>query len=583
MSDLTQGTVRFKDRAELLDFLLEVATLTAETLDLDELLAKLGSFIQVVLPFELFAILLYSERRKGLRIRYSIGHRDELVRSLVIPLGEGLTGAAAASRQPVLSGNVTADARYLRAVDAVRSELAVPMLARGRLVGVIDLQSTQLDAYTAEDSALLLLLASRVAASIDNARLFRRVESQNRTLQALAHLSQEFSSTLDLDTLLGKVANGVKQLINYNAFSVLLLDEERGLLRNRFSLRYDRRIQLDNIPLGKGITGAAAERREIVRVIDTAADPRYIESTPGIRSEIALPLLVPDRVVGVMDLESERVGAFTENHARTLSLLAPMIARAVENARLYEELALRERRITENLAAARQLQSLLLLRRNPRIEGLDIAVVARPAQEISGDIFDFSKPNGENAVIAFGDVSGKSAAAALYGAMVSGLLHTLAPRELQPSSLLRSLNDALLERQVHARYVTLIVLLWQARTRTFTVSNAGMFPPVICRKGKIHKQRLEGIPLGLLEGREYDELAFQAEPGDVILLYSDGVHDQRNAADDEYGRSRLYALMETHWEAAPRTIADAVLADLDAFAGGTERADDQTLVVLKVN
>src|SRR5207248_5024428 len=135
----------------------------------------------------------------GLRVRYSIGHRDEVVKSMVLKLGEGITGSAAAAQRPILVPDVHADTRYLNALDAVRAELAVPMLVRGRLVGVIDLQSTRLSAFSSQDRALLALLATRVGVAIDNARLYRRVERQNRTLRLLAQLSHEFGSILEVD------------------------------------------------------------------------------------------------------------------------------------------------------------------------------------------------------------------------------------------------------------------------------------------------------------------------------------------------------------------------------------------------
>ena len=224
--DVAKSEVRFQERAELLDFLLEVSAATSETLDLDRILANVAAIVKDVIPYDLFAILLYSERQQGLSIRYSIGHREEVVRNLVIPLGEGITGIAAANRQPVLSADVRNDSRYLSALDAVQSELAVPMLARGKLVGVIDLQSTRLNAYREQDRALLQLIASRVAVSIDNARLYRRVDRQNRTLKTLAHLSQEFSSILDLDELLRKIATTTHSLVAFDAFSILLVDAD---------------------------------------------------------------------------------------------------------------------------------------------------------------------------------------------------------------------------------------------------------------------------------------------------------------------------------------------------------------------
>ena len=155
------------------------------------------------------------------------------------------------------------------------------------------------------------------------------------------------------------------------------------MLRHRFSVRYDQRVNLDNIPLGKGLTGAAAETREAVRVLDTATDPRYIASHPDIRSELAVPLVVQDRVVGVLDLESDRVSYFTEDHQRTLTLLAPQIASSVENARLYEELTTREQRMEQDLKAARKVQTVLLPRTAPELRGLEIALRSRPAREIS--------------------------------------------------------------------------------------------------------------------------------------------------------------------------------------------------------
>ena len=318
--------VRFRERSELLDFLLEVSTVTSQTLDLDELLANVSEIVKRVIPGELFAILLYSEKRRELRIRYAVGHREEVVQNWSIPLGEGITGTAALTREPVLASDVRSDPRYLNAVEAVRTELAVPMIARRKLVGVIDVQSTRPNAYTEQDRALLRLIAARVAISIDNARLYWRVERQNRTLKALASISQEFSSILDVNELLSKIASTVRGLINYDAFNILLVDAERKLLRHRFSIRYDQRVDLDNIPLGKGITGAAVEQRAPVRVDDTMQDPRYIASHPGIRSEVAIPLMTLDRVSGVMDLESERVGFFTDEHVRMLNLLAPQIA-----------------------------------------------------------------------------------------------------------------------------------------------------------------------------------------------------------------------------------------------------------------
>ena len=580
MQAARKSVVHFRERSELLDFLLEVAAATAGTLDLDRLLADVAEIVQKVLPYDLFAILLYSEKRRDLRIRYGVGHREEVVANLALALGEGITGTAAARGEPVLVGDVRSDPRYLNSVDAVRTELAVPMTARGKLVGVIDLQSTRVNAYTEYDRALLRLIAARVSVAIDNARLYRRVDRQNRTLKALAHISRELTSILNLSGLLGKIAEAMRALINYDAFSILLVDHEARALRHRFSIRHDQRVDIDNIPLGKGITGAAATSREVVRVHDTTRDPRYIASHADIRSEVAVPLVVQDRVVGVMDLESDRVGYFTDDHVQTLTVLAPQIASSVENARLYEELSLNQRRMEEDMKAARELQRVMLPDATPEIEGMEAAVRLRPARQISGDIYDLFEHKDRQTVIAIGDVSGKGAAAALYGGLVSGLLRTLAPRRRRPAELLRALNDALIERRVESRYVTLCVLLWDPATRQIVMANAGALPPMICRGNEILKMRVEGVPLGLLDSREYEEVPAPMEPGDLIVLYSDGITDHVNAAGVEYGRGRLAQVVRLNSHRPASDVIAEIFKDVDQFA--KTAFDDQTVFVMKI-
>jgi sigma-B regulation protein RsbU (phosphoserine phosphatase) len=574
-----RNRLQFRERAELLDFLLEVAVATADTLDLDELLQNVASIVRRVLHYELFAILLYHEREKALRIRYALGHREEVVRNVSIALGEGITGTAAEKREAILVRDVRQDERYLNALDAVRAELSVPMIARGRLVGVIDVQSTRLGAYGEDDRSMLRLIATRVAASIDNARLYRRAERQYRTLRTLRKISQEISSILELDELLNKIAASVRTLMNYDAFSILLVDEQLHALRHRFSIRYDERVNIDNVEIGKGITGTAAETRQLIRVHDTSADPRYIASHPDIRSEMAVPLTLHDKVIGVMDVESSEIGYFTEDHERTLALLSPQVATAIENAQLYEDIAQRERRMQEDLMAARELQAILMPTEPPEVHGMEVAIGFRPARLVSGDIFDFFEHRDEQTAIAFGDSSGKGAAAALYGAVVSGLMRTLAPRVRHPAQLMKALNVKLIERKVEARYVTLLIMLWDPHSRILTMSNAGGTIPLISRGKEIIRPKLEGVPIGLLPDRDYDEIAFHAVPGDLIVLYSDGVSDHLSPGGKEYGNRLASVVRKRCWEKAD-DVVKAVFADLDKF--NTTLFDDQTLIVMKV-
>ncbi len=575
--------VRFEERADLLDFLLEISSVTSQTLDLDQLLREVATIIKQAIPHDLLAIFLYSDRRKSLSLRHGIGHREELVKNLQLGLNEGIVGTVAATRQPLLVPDVRKDPRYLASLDAVRSEMAVPMVARGKLVGVLDLQATRDSFHSEKDMALLGVIASRVAFAIENARLHRRLQRNNQTLRTLADLARELSSILDLEQLLERLAASIKQLINYDAFSIMLVDDQQTFLRHHFSKRFDERLKLDNIPIGKGVTGAAAAERTAMRVADTRSDPRYIPTHPDIRSELAVPLITQDRLIGVMDLESEELGFFTEEHARLLSLLAPQIAVSVLNARLYEELATREQAMEQDLRAARRLQKVLLPREAPVIPHLDVAFHAKPAREISGDIYDFFEHAGEYSMFSFGDSSGKGAAAALYGALVTGLLRSLAPRRRGPAMLLRSINEALMERKVDAQFVTLLVALWDGQSRDLIMANAGSIPPYVCRNGKVQRLDVGGVPLGLLEQQEYEETVFATLPGDVILLVSDGLEDQVNPAGKQYGQGRLMRSLPALASLTAAEMVKAIDADVERFRDGAPVQDDQTIIVIKVS
>src|SRR5436190_22620482 len=155
MATPRKSTVRVRERSELLEFLLEVSAATSETLDLDKLLANVADIVKKVIDCELFAILLYTEKYRELRIRFAVGHRPEIVNNLTLTLNDGITGAAATLREPILIGDVRNDPRYLTSIDAVRTELAVPLLARGKVVGVIDVEWARPDAYTEYDGGLL--------------------------------------------------------------------------------------------------------------------------------------------------------------------------------------------------------------------------------------------------------------------------------------------------------------------------------------------------------------------------------------------------------------------------------------------
>src|SRR5438067_8532307 len=219
-----------------------------------------------------------------------------------------------------------------------------------------------------------------MAVGIENARLYTRISRQAKSLLLLNEIARELTSILNLDELLKRVGELLSRLIDFQMFSILLLDAAGETLQHRFSLRFQENIHLKNdIPSGKGIVGAAAEQKQAILVRDVKKDSRYIETNPETRSELAVPLIYKDKVIGVLDLEHTKKGFFTDDHQRTITTLAAQIAIAIENARLYEEIEKQERRLERDLAMARELQMRLLPQTLPQLAHLEIAAKLRLA------------------------------------------------------------------------------------------------------------------------------------------------------------------------------------------------------------
>ncbi len=583
MSEVTHPAARPLEPTELLSLLLEVSERISSTLDLDELMARTAELVKRVIDYEVFAILILNEKTQMLTVRFSLGHPEEVVKSLRIKVGEGIVGRAVQTRRTVRVGEVHKDPAYIESLPSVRSEMAVPLITKNRLIGVVDLEAPWPDFFTEQHQNLLELLASRIAMAIENARLYRRSVRQAKALRLLNDISRELSSELVLSNLLRKIGTLTKQLIDYHRFAILLADDRSGTFNAVISLRQDERLpDKCSVPFGQGIVGAAVDLHKAVVVPDVSRDARYINTNPETRSEMTVPLIYHDRVIGVIDLESPQLNYFTDEHVRILSTLAPQIAVAIENARLYDRVVNSEARMERDLARAREIQLHLMPALCPTIPGLEVCARFLPARELGGDLYDFLKFGKDRHVITIGDVSGKGAPAALYGAMTLGVLRSLAPLKLEPSDLARQLNLMLVERQIEGHFVTLAYALWEPKTRILRLVNAGMPLPLLVRQGKSRTIRAEGVPLGLLGQAEYQETSLKLEKGDLLAFFSDGLGEAANPELEEFGTRRLEHVLR---ENAPRPVGEileTVFAEIERFERGQPRRDDQTLLLLRV-
>jgi len=563
-------------------YLTQMAEALNTTLDLQTLLNRTAELVRAVIPYHIFAILLLNDRTHELRVRFQIGHTSEVER-LIIPMGRGVVGQVALTRQPILLNDVSTSETYFQVNPAVRSELAVPLIAKNRLIGVMDLESEETGHFRPEHLHLLTLTASRIAQAIENARLYARVSRQAQTLEVLNEIAVELASILDLDPLLERVGQLLRRLIDYQMFTIMLLDEKGETLITRYAWRFGHaHTPARRFSITEGLVGAAVREWRPINVPDVLKDPRYLPMNPETRSELIVPLFYKGRIIGVLDLEHTRAGFFNHDHERILTTLAAHVAISIENARLYQAVRRQERQLERDIAMAREVQLRLLPPAAPSHPNAEMAVRFLPARAIGGDLYDFIDYGPNRTAIVLGDVSGKAAPAALFAALVSGIMRSAAVHQPQPAPMLALLNDALQERKLESQYVSLLFALWDDQSRTLQVANSGAVQPILCRSGQFSTVPAEGFPLGLFPNATYEEFSVTTQPGDAIVFVSDGILDADNAQGEMYGQDRLAALLCAQRDHPAQQIADAIHADVARFQGDHDRFDDETIIVLRV-
>src|SRR5688572_15862419 len=548
-----QAVGRGATDTELLSTLFELGREVTSVLDLEELLAKIPQLIARLTRFSAFSVYLLDERRQDLQIAYAVGYPERVLPSLRLRVGQGVVGAAVEEGRPILVNDIRREPRYKGPLRNMLSQLAVPLRRKGRVIGALNLLNEIEGAFTAQDEALLRQFAAHVAVALENARLFKSERHYVDTLETLAEIGREMSSILDLDALLTRIASLTKKLIDYRTFGILLLDEATNELEMKLAVRYGKGAESKKMRLGEGLVGWAALHKEPVLAADVSQDPRYINLVEDARSELVVPMLIKDRCIGVFDLESPELNAFTKEHRELMTLLASQAAVAIENARLYEQVRRNEERIEKELRFAQRVQAALLPNELPtRLPDADVAGRFASARELGGDIHDFLAPEGNTLVVAVGDVSGKGAPAALYGAFAAELVRSrtmrrrYTPDRFSVSGVLQVMNTILHERQLEEYYCTLCYALFDFAQKTVTISNSGLPYPIRCSGGECGQIELPGVPLGSFPGVTYDEKTLPLQRDDVFVFCSDGIFEAVNEAGAEFGARRLCQVVLKH-------------------------------------
>jgi len=413
-------------------------------------------------------------------------------------------------------------------------------------------------------------------------------------LRMLLDITKTISRSLDLDEVLNLVMDTLDSLIPYDAAGIYLVKCSQPLLETDgeldetcvFHTQAVRGYEIDDLQelhlkMGEGLIGHVAVTGKPYVSQEVRRDPRYINARPRTNSEMVAPIISNNEVIGVFDLESDDLNAYSNDDLEVLMLLASQVAIIIEKVMLHEQM-IEKQRLETQLEVARQVQLELLPGRDPQLESFDISAYNFPTEEVSGDYYDWVRIYDDQIGIVIADVSGKGVPAALLMAFLRASLRAATHIGYAPHISMSKVNYLLWESIERNQFVTAFYGVLDATNRTLSYSNAGHNPPLLMKvDGTVRFEERGGVPLGMFRDSRYYEYFETIEPGEVFVLYTDGVTEAMNSTDEEYGRDRLVTAVRACRELPAREMIDFIHRDLTVWTDGRGAHDDVTFFIIK--
>ncbi|MCU1265325.1 MAG: Serine phosphatase RsbU, regulator of sigma subunit [Acidobacteria bacterium] len=411
-------------------------------------------------------------------------------------------------------------------------------------------------------------------------------------LRMLLDITNKISRSLDLQEILNQVMDTLDSLIPYDAAGIFVVDcgdpdpdletDEPCVFQAEAVRGYDiSELTELHLKLGEGIIGHVALTREPVISPDVREEPRYINARERTRSEMVAPIISNDEVIGVFDLESDELNAYSEDDLEVLMLLASQVAIIIEKVMLHEQL-IEKKRLEGQLEVARQVQLELLPASDPQLVGYDISAYNFPTEEVSGDYYDWVRIHDDQIGIVIADVAGKGVPAALLMAFLRASLRAATHIGYAPQISMAKVNYLLWESIERNQFVTAFYGILDATNRTLAYANAGHNPPLLLNADGSARFLDQGsVPLGMFRDTRYYEYYLTLGPGQLLVLYTDGVTEAMNPREEEFGSDRLMQSVKAARDLSAREMIDAIQRDVLEWTDGKGAHDDVTFFVIK--
>jgi sigma-B regulation protein RsbU (phosphoserine phosphatase) len=569
-----------------LEFLVEASKILNSTLDVRALVALVYDLIVAAVGCETCSLGRLGEKGEKIHVLLAFGRSSPDVSRLIVEETRGVMGKVVRTRRPLILNDREEISEYEDAIDRAfkvekHSALAVPLMRGGEVIGALEAVNKQTGHFTRSDRDMLVALAEQIAIALDNARLYGRVTREIRERELLYEVGMGISSSLDLNEVLALVLDSLRKVVEFNAAGIYLVDPETRDIMVLTSRGYDPAMESKvKLKFGEGIVGWVAKNVEPVIVGDVSSDKRYLNARDETRSEIVVPLVAADRIVGVLNLESNRLEAFGEDDLYLLKTFGSQAALSIERAKLHLEI-LEKRRLESEIDLARRIQKSFLPAALPEIPGYDLSAINLPSEEVSGDYYDVIPVAEGQWGIVIADVFGKGIPASLVMASFRASLLAEIRNNYSITTILSKVNRLMWESVEPERCVTACYGVLDARGRILTYSNAGHFYPAVIGKKRVRRLGTGGMLLGAIPDIGYDEERIHLERGDLVLFFTDGLTEAMDRHGEIFGEERLIELGRSVIDLPCPDIVKRIYDDIAGFANGNLR-DDFTLVAVKV-
>ncbi|SYZ74223.1 Serine phosphatase RsbU [Candidatus Zixiibacteriota bacterium] len=573
-------------QSKLEKLFLHAARMLNSTLEYEELMRQVLELTVEATGSEAALAYRLDKNLDIMKVRFFDG-RDYSVKTLSLPRGQGIIGWVAEHQEPIIANDVTSDPRYHQQAEifgdlSLRSVLAIPLIGRGQMIGVIEAINKIDGVYTDEDLDILVGLANQMAVAIDNARLYREAKQEAMERQLLYDVGKKLSSTLNIDEVLQLILDSLQKVVGFDAGGVFLINDEKGEVATVFAVGYDPlRQEYIQLKIGQGLVGWVAKNGEAVIVPDVTKDTRYISARQQTKSEIVTPIRIDGRIIGVLNLESDHASFYNRKSLELITAFASHAAISIERAMLHKKM-LENRRLEEQLSIAREIQLTFLPKHDPQISGYDISGVNIPSGEVGGDYFDFIKIIEHQTGIAIADVAGKGIPASLIMAAFRASLIAEIRNNYAIRMICRKVNSLIYESVERENYVTAVYGVLDSKNDIFTFSNCGHNHPILLRRGgRVEYLKEGGLALGVIPDTDYEERPIFIQSGDTIMFYTDGVSEAKNGRGEDFGVERLVAVLKRHKDLKASDLLKKIYEAVKEYASETHVFDDLTMLIIK--